>query len=233
VISPIGKEGSEIRSRSDQILKYVIAPVADACGYEALRADKISESGFITTQVINHIINDPMVVADLTGHNANVFYELAVRHASRKPFVQMIQRGEIIPFDLAGIRTIDIDHKDLESVELAKDEMGRQMRAMTVPGVMIENPISTAVDFDNLKRSDDPAKRQLADILQGLGDIKSLIEKRLPRRYVSRPAYRPTSPDALTNPTTSLADSQVSYNKELLAALKEKFADAAVTAKLV
>src|SRR4030088_3189951 len=97
VLAPIGKEGSDLRTRSDKVLKHIIGPVAEECGYEAVRADKISEPGMITTQVINHILNDPMVVGDLTGHNANVFYELAVRHAIRKPYVQIIQKGETIP----------------------------------------------------------------------------------------------------------------------------------------
>ena len=51
------------------------------------------------------------------------FYELAVRHATRKPFVQMIEKGGRIPFDLAGVRTIEIDHTDLNSVADAKAEL--------------------------------------------------------------------------------------------------------------
>jgi hypothetical protein len=156
VIAPIGKEASETRVRSDRILKHIITPVAEECGYDAIRADKISEAGMITTQVINRILNDPMVVADLTGHNANVFYELAVRHAVRKPYVQLIQKGETIPFDVAGMRTIDVDHTDLDSVSTAKEELKKQMISTAAPGARLESPISVAIDFDRLHRSDDP-----------------------------------------------------------------------------
>jgi hypothetical protein len=62
VIAPIGKDATETRLRSDKVLKHIIGPVAEECGYEAIRADKISEPGMITTQVINHILNDAMVV---------------------------------------------------------------------------------------------------------------------------------------------------------------------------
>jgi hypothetical protein len=182
VIAPIGKDGSEIRARSDRILKYVISPVAEECGYTAIRADNISEPGMITTQVINHILNDPMVVADLTDENANVFYELAVRHAIRKPFVQIIEKGQRIPFDVAGLRTIEIDHRDLESVSNAKDEMKRQILAAGTSA--IESPISVAVDFDRLRRSGDPAERQLADVLEALNDLKATVETRLPARIL-------------------------------------------------
>lgn len=117
VIAPVGEPDSDVRKRSDQILKHVIQPAVKGLGFDAVRADQISEPGIITTQVIQHIIDDPLVVADLSGRNPNVFYELAIRHALRKPYVQLIQRGERIPFDVAAIRTIEVDHRDLDSVE--------------------------------------------------------------------------------------------------------------------
>src|SRR5437016_10492301 len=86
VISPIGDEGSEVRRRSDQVLKHIVRPAARKCGYSSIvRADQMSKPGLITAQVIQCLVNSNLVVADLTGHNPNVFYELAVRHAIRKP----------------------------------------------------------------------------------------------------------------------------------------------------
>jgi hypothetical protein len=82
VIAPIGEPASEIRKRSDQVFTYVITPAVQECGYTALRADQISEPGLIDSQVIERIVNDPLVIADLTGHNPNVFYELALKYAS-------------------------------------------------------------------------------------------------------------------------------------------------------
>lgn len=173
VIAPIGEPDSDIRKRSDQILKYIIKPVAEACGYEAKRADHISEPGIITTQVIHHVLNDPMVVADLTGRNPNVFYELAIRHALRKPYVQTIQKGEQIPFDVANVRTIEVDHHDLDSVEAAKTEMMKQMRSMQEEGVKVDSPISTAVDMETLRHSGNPEQRQLADVLLTVAELKA------------------------------------------------------------
>lgn len=92
VIAPIGEEGSETRKRSDQILKYIIAPAATECGYEPKRADSFATPGIITKQIIEQLIDAPLVIADLTDYNPNVFYELAVRHAVRKPVVQLIDR---------------------------------------------------------------------------------------------------------------------------------------------
>src|SRR5207245_4822666 len=94
VISPIGEEGTEIRRRADRVFKHIIEPVVEECGYKAVRADQISKPGIITSQIIQHLAEDPLVIADLAGHNANVFYELAVRHVTRKPVIQITQLGE-------------------------------------------------------------------------------------------------------------------------------------------
>jgi len=84
VLAPIGSDGSDIRRRSDDVLKFIIKPVTVDCGYKAIRADEISEPGIITHQIIQHILEDDLVIADLTDGNPNVFYELALRVVIQK-----------------------------------------------------------------------------------------------------------------------------------------------------
>ena len=52
VIAPIGEPESNIRKRSDQVLKYIIRPAVESCGYKVVRADEIPEPGIITNQII-------------------------------------------------------------------------------------------------------------------------------------------------------------------------------------
>jgi len=182
VIAPIGDSDSDVRKRSDQVLKHVISPAVEKCGYKAIRADQISEPGMITSQVIQHIIDDPFVVADLTGRNPNVFYELAIRHALRKPLVQLIKKGEQIPFDVAGTRTIHVDHHDLDSVEEAKEEIVRQIQALERNSSDIETPISVSLDLQLLKQSDNPEERSLGDLLAAISEVRTgllSLEKRI------------------------------------------------------
>lgn len=183
VISPIGTDGSDIRRRADQILRHVITPAVDACGFDPVRADQISEPGLITTQVIQHIIDDPLVIADLTGSNPNVFYELAIRHAIRKPLVQIIQKDEKIPFDVAGMRTVPVDHQDLDSVQEAKQEIERQVKAvMSRSPEDIVSPISVSVELQALRHSENPEERSFAEFVSAVAELRSDlggIEKRL------------------------------------------------------
>lgn len=203
VIAPIGEDGSETRKRSDQILKHVIKPAAASCGYDAIRADEISEPGLITSQVIQHIVDAPLVIADLTDRNPNVFYELAIRHAIKKPLVQIIKKGEAIPFDVAGMRTIPVDHHDLDSVEEARNEIEAQIKAVEQkPPEEIETPISVSLELQQLRQSENPEQRSLADLLSVVSELRSEIdaihkrisspEKVLPPEYIRRLAIEIT-----------------------------------------
>jgi hypothetical protein len=203
VISPIGEDGSDTRKRADQVLKHVIKPAAEECGFDAIRADDIAEPGLITSQVIQRIIDDPLVVADLTGMNPNVFYELAIRHSIRKPLVQIIQKGDKIPFDVAGMRTVSVDHKDLDSVDEARAEIVKQIKAVAdKKPEEIDSPISVSVELQFLKHSENPEERSYADFISAVSDLRkdiSLIEKKLsspssliPPEYLAKLMDRPS-----------------------------------------
>lgn len=150
VISPIGDEGSDKRSRSDKVLKHIITPAVKECGYETIRADNIPEPGIITSHVIQHLIDDPLVIADLSESNPNVFYELAIRHFIGKPIVQIIQTRESIPFNVFPISTIKFDLGDLDSVEKCKNEIVSQIHSVEDNRSIVDNPITNVLKGMNI-----------------------------------------------------------------------------------
>lgn len=177
VISPIGEAESDTRKRSNQVLRHIIRPAVEECGYKAIRADEIDKPGIITSQVIQHVVSDHLVIADLSETNPNVFYELAIRHAIRKPLVQIIQKGERIPFDVAGTRTVHFDHKDLDSVDEAKKGIIEQIRALESDPNDLETPISLSLDLQVLRQSENPEERSMADIFSSLNSVRNGIAK--------------------------------------------------------
>ncbi len=230
IISPIGEEGSEVRKRADQVLRHVLAPAVNGCGYEPVRADTIAEPGLITSQIIQHIVDDPLVIADLTGMNPNVFYELAIRHAIRRPLVQVIQKGEKIPFDVAGMRTIPVDHRDLDSVEEAKGEIQKQIKAVeSKKPADIDSPISVSVEIQSLRQSENPEKRSLAEFVSAVADLRSdiaAIEKRIssPERILPVEYLREVMPMLRRRSRDSemIYRELTSYAREMIEAIPEK-----------
>jgi hypothetical protein len=114
-VAPIGEPDSEARQHSDLILASLVEPALAELDLKVLRADAIARPGVITKQVIEHVAKARLVVADLSFHNPNVFYELAFRHATRKPVLHLIRAFDPIPFDLDQFRTIRIDTSGLYS----------------------------------------------------------------------------------------------------------------------
>lgn len=175
-ISPIGTANSDARRRSDQILRHIIKPACQECGYAAIRADEIDNSGMISTQILERILNDGIVIADLTDQNPNVFYELAVRHAVRKPFIQIIAEGQNIPFDVQGIRTIELDHQDLDSAASARESITKAIRAID-EGQPVDTPMTYTLNLQDLRSSGNAEERGMAEILEIVQGIQRQMQR--------------------------------------------------------
>ncbi|WP_020554879.1 hypothetical protein [Embleya scabrispora] len=112
VIAPIGNEHAPDGSpellafeENLEIYEKVILPACAKHGIVPVRADGIADSGEITEQICRHVLQDDIVIADLTGGNANVTYEIGIRHLTGKPIIHIGENGQL-PFDLSLIRTI-------------------------------------------------------------------------------------------------------------------------------
>lgn len=175
VIAPIGPEGSNTRTRSDDVFELIIKRAVEPFGYTAIRADHISDPGMITHQVINHLVNDDLVIADLTEVNPNVFYELAVRHAAKKPFIHIIELGEAPPFDVWGMRTISYDLGSGKGTVNAQEAIINQIKIIESGNAVIQNPITNALALQSLQQSENQDEKTLADLFKELSDLRAIL----------------------------------------------------------
>lgn len=145
-ITPIGEEGTEIRKHADMLLKHLVEPAFQKHNIKVVRADKIEKSGLISQQIFEYLISAKICVADLSYGNPNAFYELGVRHMIKKSTIQIIRKGDKIPFDVSQGRTITVDISDtytvMDKIESAKNELIEHIKA-------ILDPKSTAQSDDN------------------------------------------------------------------------------------
>ncbi len=108
VIGPFGKEGSPIRRWSDSLLHDVIRPIADQYGYDANRSIDMARPRDVTSDLVARLLQADLVIADLTAANANVYYELAIRHAVERPFIHVIKSGQRPPFDIHNLDVLPL-----------------------------------------------------------------------------------------------------------------------------
>jgi len=145
-VTPIGDDGSTERKHADMMLKHLVEPVFTEFGIRVVRADKIGKSGLISQQIFEHVISAKFCVADLSFGNPNAFYELGVRHMTKLPTIQIIRKGDKIPFDVAQGRTIVVDVSDIytlmDRMDSARKELAEHIRNYL-------NPQDTMVGDDN------------------------------------------------------------------------------------
>jgi hypothetical protein len=91
----------------DSVWHKVIAPAVEQAGLEPIRADEEKIGGTIHKPMFERLMLCHYAVADITGANPNVFYELGIRHALRpSSTVILFLEGTVIPFDIALVRGI-------------------------------------------------------------------------------------------------------------------------------
>ncbi|MDQ6706823.1 MAG: DUF4071 domain-containing protein [Acidobacteriota bacterium] len=87
------------------VYRDLIAPAIRKADMEPLRADEEMSGGFIHRPMFERLILCEFAVADLTTANANVFYELGIRHAARPwSTVLLFAEGVRLPFDVGALR---------------------------------------------------------------------------------------------------------------------------------
>jgi len=177
VISPLGDPGTDARKRADQVFKHIIQPVVSALGFAAKRADEIGLPGIISGPLLAAVADSDLVVADLTDHDANVFYELAIRHAAQRPVVQLIDSAQRPPFDLRDLHTIRLDVHDLDSAEEARRQLKDQIERSGT-SAHVDTPIASARALKTLWESQEPAAPVLAE---ALNEIRALERERIRR----------------------------------------------------
>lgn len=105
VVTPIGDENAPIRRHIDGIIDQAIFPAIGE-EFEIKVAHRAYEIGSINDRVIQNICNSDLVIANLTGLNPNVMFEIAIRYSFGKPAIVIAEKGTNLPFDIVDENTI-------------------------------------------------------------------------------------------------------------------------------
>ncbi len=121
IVMPYGKKyGIDF----DAVFSTLIKPACDRLNFECRRCDKVLKSGPIHKEMIKDLINDEIVIVDLSTLNPNVFYELGIRHATNRSTTILIAASDTeIPFNLLGHRVLLYDPHNLEALKEKQNEL--------------------------------------------------------------------------------------------------------------
>lgn len=133
----------------DIFYKSLIKPVLEDAGFNVLRADNIISQQNILRDVIKGIVESDLIIADLTGANPNVFYELGIAHSFRKPVILITQSIDDVPFDLKSYRLVEYSSHFIK-VQEAKEQLAKYAEGFQKGSVPVGNPVTDFLPNGNM-----------------------------------------------------------------------------------
>jgi hypothetical protein len=125
----------------DRYYQEIYVPAIKEAGFEPIRADELFSTGSVVEQIWEQIEKAKLLLADLSGKNANVFYELGLAHAAQKPVVFTSSSVDDVPFDLRHLRVIIYDVREPQWSDRLKKSIADYLRnAVKDPAKSIPHP---------------------------------------------------------------------------------------------
>jgi len=175
IISTIGEEGSESRKLADEKYDLVFEPILKELDYEVIRADKVGTPGSISYDIVQRIINSQLVITDVSDVNPNVFYELAIRNAIKKPVIIIKGVGQKMPFDIYDKRAISIDMGQARLWTKAKQHLREQIIESEKDPELASKSILTDFSFPiDTKSQLSPDNQLTLEIKDVQGELRQL-----------------------------------------------------------
>jgi len=124
-----------------------IEPVLRSSGYDVKRADDIENQRNIIRDIVESIYSSSLIVADLTGTNPNVFYELGLAHAFERQVILITQSIDDVPFDLQSQRLLEYSVR-FDKINQARETLGKYARGALDGTVMFGSPVTDFIPVE-------------------------------------------------------------------------------------
>lgn len=166
----------------DDYYDSIYIPAIEASGLEPHRADDLFRPSTIVNDIWAYTKSAKLLVADLSGKNPNVFYELGLAHALGKPAILVAESMEDIPFDLRALRIIVYDKNAPDWGALLRDKIESAIDEV------LKAPVAAVLPaFLDLKGADGKAtvtlhEKELIEIRQELDLLRRELRSRVAHR---------------------------------------------------
>jgi hypothetical protein len=140
----------------DAVYRHLIVPSVTEAGLDPIRTDEQMTGGVIQKAIFEGLILCEYTIADLTTANANVFYELGLRHAVRPACTVLIfgESGGQLPFDVASLHAIPYKlSPDGKPANPAADSAAIANRLKATKAMPTDSPVFQLVEgFPDIQR---------------------------------------------------------------------------------
>ena len=179
VIMPIADMIGYDPGHFTRVYEYLIKPAVTAAGYKPIRADDTSKTDYIVVGIIQKIIESEMILCDLSGRNANVLYELGIRHAFNKPVTLIKDEKTDKIFDIQGLRYTE--YAASLRVDKTQSEIAKIKQSIIETGHTKNKDLNSIVKMAGVHAAETPDKTTISGeaniILSALKQIDNRITK--------------------------------------------------------
>jgi hypothetical protein len=185
IIQQIGAKDSPERKRADEIYNFIIVPAVRDAGLEPYRADLDLSPGAITPKMLGELLDARLVIADLTGLNPNVFYELGITHSFARPLISIADSSRSLPFDARDERVIELGDYPATGLtyvqgEQAKTSLQASLKIVLAEGYSPPSPLREVAANQSVDQlaPDNPVAAEMAQMRETLEEIRKRVTPR-------------------------------------------------------
>lgn len=177
VIMPIADVAGYEPGHFGRVYEYLLKPAIKAAGYDPVRADDAVKTDYIVVGIIQKIVESPMVICDFSARNANVMYELGIRHAFNKPVVLIKDNRTDKIFDIQGLRYAEYDPS--LRIDAVNKDMAKIASAIKETANADPKDLNSVVQLAGIKTADLPASQTVSPDTKLLLSAIGSLERRL------------------------------------------------------
>lgn len=168
------------------ILKKVylkaIKPACENAGFAPERLDEEKGPSNITREIVEKIFDSTVMIADMSGWNPNVFYEMGVAHTIANKTILVIHENDDLPFDVRTYRCIQYKRTE-PGLEALKNNLIDALNNFAEWSQKPNNPVQDFKPYPipgtRLRREQNPAREKIAALERELKSVKSALTRRL------------------------------------------------------
>lgn len=182
VIMPFGGDDDDKKNHYLGVFTAIIEPAVRAAGYIAKREDFTPAPGNIPRNIIQNLAQANMVIADLSEGNANVFYELGIRHVFLKGKTVLIcEENSKLYFDINNLNII-MYNDDLHKIAEVQEKIKQSILSREQLETVSDNPVHDCYNFlpssilDYMTNNDDVEKKKLRELQSENASLRKKLE---------------------------------------------------------
>jgi hypothetical protein len=233
-VQQIGAKESSDRKRADDIYEFIIVPAVKEVGLEPYRADLDLTPGAITPKMLSELLNARVIIADLTGRNPNVFYELGIIHSFARPLISIADSAASLPFDAKDERIIELGDYPPGGLSMRQGQRAIASLSESLKIVLAENytprsplhEVAANRSLDQLA-PENPLAAEMAQIRKTLEDIwqRMTLERNSQEQYAQAISSLTQDRDMLERRIDDLRAFEREYRRRLEAYLEAQLRD--------